>query len=45
VLERPGQVVTREEIRQRLWPATHVGFEPAGTAAIDRRRQPKVKVR
>ena len=28
LLERPGQVVTREELRQRLWPAnTFVDFD------------------
>jgi len=30
LLERPGQLVTREELRQRLWPAetaTFVDFE------------------
>ena len=28
LLDRPGEVVTRQELRTRLWPAdTHVGFE------------------
>ena len=28
LLERPGEVVTREELRQRLWPAdTFVDFD------------------
>jgi DNA-binding winged helix-turn-helix (wHTH) protein len=27
LLERPGELVTREEIRQRLWPQEHVNFD------------------
>src|SRR3979409_572349 len=28
LLEKPGEVVTREQLRQRLWPAeTHVNYE------------------
>src|SRR5262249_32110893 len=39
MLERPGEVVTREEIRDRLWAAgTNVDLEPAATAAIRRLR-------
>ena len=39
LLERPGELVTREEIRQRLWPAdTFVDFEHSLNAAVKRLR-------
>jgi TolB-like protein/Tfp pilus assembly protein PilF len=39
MLERPGEVVTRDELRQRLWPAgTFVDFEHSLNAAIKRLR-------
>src|SRR5215471_15593433 len=39
LLERPGDVVTREEIRDRLWPdGTFVDFEHSMNAAIKRLR-------
>ena len=39
MLDRPGDVVTREELRQRLWPAgTFVDFEHSLNAAIKRLR-------
>src|SRR3954467_5672403 len=39
MLERPGDVVTREELRQRLWPAgTFVDFEHSLNAAVKRLR-------
>ena len=39
LLERPGDVVTREEIRDRLWPdGTFVDFEHSVNAAIKRLR-------
>src|SRR2546426_10853413 len=39
LLERPGELVTREELRQRLWPAdTFVDFEHGLNAAIKRLR-------
>jgi Tol biopolymer transport system component/DNA-binding winged helix-turn-helix (wHTH) protein len=39
LLERPGNVVTREELRARLWPAdTFVDFEHSLNAAIKRLR-------
>src|SRR5687768_11970909 len=39
MLERPGDVVTREELRLRLWPAgTFVDFEHSLNAAIKRLR-------
>jgi TolB-like protein/DNA-binding winged helix-turn-helix (wHTH) protein len=39
LLERPGEVVTREELQRRLWAAdTHVDFEHSLNAAIKRLR-------
>src|SRR5689334_14027266 len=39
LLERPGQVVTREELRNKLWPAdTFVDFDHSLNAAIKRLR-------
>src|SRR5688500_4295112 len=39
MLERPGDVVTREQLRQRLWPAgTYVDFEHGLNAAVKRLR-------
>jgi TolB-like protein/Tfp pilus assembly protein PilF len=39
LLERPGDVVTREELRQRLWPdGTTVDFEHSLNAAVKRLR-------
>lgn len=39
MLERPGNVVTRDELRQRLWPeGTFVDFEHSLNAAIKRLR-------
>lgn len=39
MLERPGDVVTREELRERLWPAgTFVDFEHSLNAAVKRLR-------
>jgi len=39
LLERPGDVVTREELRNRLWPAdTFVDFDHSVNAAIKRLR-------
>jgi TolB-like protein/Tfp pilus assembly protein PilF len=39
MLERPGAVVTRDELRRRLWPAgTFVDFEHSLNAAIKRLR-------
>jgi DNA-binding winged helix-turn-helix (wHTH) protein/Tfp pilus assembly protein PilF len=40
LLERPGEVVTREELRQRLWPdGTFVDFDLSLNAVIRRLRQ------
>ena len=39
MLDRPGDVVTREELSQRLWPAgTFVDFEHSLNAAVKRLR-------
>ncbi len=39
LLDRPGEVVTRHELRQRLWPAgTFVDFEHSLNAAVKRLR-------
>jgi len=39
LLEKPGQVVTREELRQKIWPAdTFVDFEHSLNTAIKKLR-------
>jgi TolB-like protein len=39
LLQRPGELVTREELQQALWPAdTHVNFEQSLNAAVKRLR-------
>src|SRR5215467_6280012 len=39
LLERPGEVVTREDLRARLWPAdTFVDFDHGLNAAVKRLR-------
>src|SRR6188768_207397 len=39
MLERPGEVITREELQQRLWPdGTFVDFEHSLNAAVKRLR-------
>jgi DNA-binding winged helix-turn-helix (wHTH) protein/tetratricopeptide (TPR) repeat protein/TolB-like protein len=39
VLERPGEVVSRDELRQKLWPAnTYVEFDGSLNAALKRLR-------
>lgn len=39
LLERPGEVVSRERIRERLWPnGTVVEFEHSVAAAVNRLR-------
>jgi len=39
LVERPGEIVTREELRQRLWsPDTFVDFEVALNSAVSRLR-------
>jgi DNA-binding winged helix-turn-helix (wHTH) protein len=40
LLEHPGEVVTREEIHKKLWPAdTFVDFEHSINAAVKRLRE------
>ena len=40
LLERPGEIVTREALRQRLWPGdTFVDFEQGVNAAVKRLRE------
>ena len=40
LLERPGEVVSREELRQRLWPAdTFVDFDHGLNSAVARLRE------
>jgi len=40
LLERPGEVVTREELRQRIWPAdTFVDFDGGVNNAVKRLRE------
>ena len=40
LLERPGELVTRDELRQQLWPSdTFVGFEHGLNAAVRRLRE------
>jgi DNA-binding winged helix-turn-helix (wHTH) protein len=39
LLERPGEIVTREELQSRLWPAdTYVGFDEGKNTAIRKLR-------
>src|SRR5215471_12166930 len=40
LLERPGELVTREELRQKLWPAdTFVDFDHSLNTAINKLRE------
>jgi DNA-binding winged helix-turn-helix (wHTH) protein len=40
LLERPGEVVTREELRMRLWPAdTHVNYDANVNTTVNKLRQ------
>src|ERR687898_2663431 len=40
LLQRPGELVTREQLRDRLWPPdTHVDFEAGLNAAVRRLRE------
>ena len=38
LLERPGDVITREEIQRRLWPDTNVAFEHSLDVVLSRLR-------
>ena len=40
LLDRPGEVVTREELRERLWPGdTYVDFDRSLNSAVNRLRE------
>lgn len=39
LLRRPGEVVTRKELREKLWPDIHVGFDRSLNTAINALRQ------
>jgi DNA-binding winged helix-turn-helix (wHTH) protein len=40
LVEKPGEVVTREELRQRLWPAeTHVNYDANVNTTVNKLRQ------
>lgn len=39
LLNHPGEIVTRDELRQRLWPDTEVDFERGLNKAINRVRE------
>ena len=39
LLQRPGEIITREELRQSLWPeGTHVNFDGSLNAALKKLR-------
>ena len=39
LLKKPGDTVTRDEIRRSLWPETHVDFDHSLNVALNRLRQ------
>src|ERR1700704_4457614 len=40
LIEKPGEVVTREELRMRLWPAdTHVNYDANVNTTVNKLRQ------
>jgi DNA-binding winged helix-turn-helix (wHTH) protein len=39
LLKKPGDVITRDEIRRSLWPETHVDFDHSLNVALNRLRQ------
>jgi len=39
LIERPGELVTREALRARIWPDSNVDFEHGLTAAVNRLRE------
>ncbi len=39
LVERPGAIVSREELRQRLWPDVHVDFDGSLNAAVKKLRE------
>ncbi|HWS96246.1 MAG TPA: winged helix-turn-helix domain-containing protein, partial [Candidatus Methylomirabilis sp.] len=38
LLEKPGQVVSRRTLREKLWPRTFVGFEQGLNTAVNKLR-------
>jgi len=43
LLEHPGELVTREELREKLWPAdTFVDFDHGMNAAVNRLASPRL---
>jgi TolB-like protein len=39
LIERPGHVVTRRTLREKLWPETHVGYEQSLNTAVNKLRE------
>ncbi len=39
LLEHPGGVVTRQTLREKLWPDTHVGYEQSLNTAVNKLRE------
>jgi TolB-like protein len=39
LLERPGGVVTRQTLREKLWPNTHVGYAHSLNTAVNKLRE------
>jgi TolB-like protein/DNA-binding winged helix-turn-helix (wHTH) protein/Tfp pilus assembly protein PilF len=39
LLERPGEVITRDELQKRIWPGTFVDFENSLNKAINKLRE------
>ena len=39
LLEKPGRVVTREELQEKVWPDTHVDFDHSLNTAINKIRE------
>ncbi len=39
LIERPGLVVTRQTLREKLWPETHVGYEQSLNTAVNKLRE------
>jgi DNA-binding winged helix-turn-helix (wHTH) protein len=39
LLQKPGEIITRDDIRRSLWPETHVDFDHSLNVALNRLRQ------
>jgi TolB-like protein len=39
LIKRPGHVVTRQTLREKLWPETHVGYEQSLNTAVNKLRE------